>query len=95
MKKIFVLVAFLCTTIIMYAQHKPFPHVVITEIMADPTPLVGLPDFEYVEMYNVSNDTIECSDLQLIVGTKSYSLPKGDLYPQEFLCVISISIGSI
>ena len=89
MKKIFVLVAFLCTTIIMYAQHKPFPHVVITEIMADPTPLVGLPDFEYVEMYNVSNDTIECSDLQLFVGTKSYSLPKGDLYPQEYLCIIS------
>lgn len=89
MKKIFVLVAILCTTIIVYAQHKPFPHVVITEIMADPTPLVGLPDFEYVEIYNVSNDTIECSNLQLIVGTKNYALPKGNLNPQEYLCIIS------
>ena len=89
MKKIFVLIAILCTTIIMYAQHQTFPHVVITEIMADPTPLVGLPDFEYVEIYNVSSDTIKCSDLQLIVGTKSYALPQGNLYPQEFLCVIS------
>ena len=89
MKKIFVLVAILCTTIIMYAQHQTFSHVVITEIMADPTPLVGLPDFEYVEIYNVSNDTIECSDLQLIVGTKNYVLPKGNLNPQEFLCIIS------
>ncbi len=89
MKKIFVLIAILCTTIIMYAQHQTFPHVVITEIMADPTPLVGLPDFEYVEIYNVSSDTIKSSDLQLIVGTKSYVLPQGNLYPQEYLCIIS------
>ncbi len=63
--------------------------VVISEIMADPSPEVGLPEYEYVEIYNRSNCAIQCSDLQLIVGRKSYSLPAKILNPQEHMYLVS------
>ena len=63
--------------------------VVITEIMADPAPAVGLPEYEYVEIYNRSNCSIQCCDLQLIVGEKSYQLPAKILNPQEHMCLVS------
>ena len=63
--------------------------VVITEIMADPSPVVGLPEYEYIEIYNRSNCAIQCSDLQLIVGEKPYPLPAKILNPKEHLCLVS------
>lgn len=63
--------------------------VVISEIMADPSPVVGLPEYEYVEIYNRSNCAIQCSDLQLVVGEKSYQLPEKILNPKEHMCLVS------
>ena len=63
--------------------------VVFSEIMADPSPVVGLPEYEYVEIYNRSNCAIQCSDLQLVVAEKSYSMPAKILNPQEHLCLVS------
>lgn len=83
MKQIITLVAFFC-----YATHL-LSQVVITELMADPSPTVGLPEQEYVEIFNQSNVAIVCSDLQLIVGEKAYQLPAKILEPQEFICITS------
>ena len=63
--------------------------VVFSEIMADPSPVGGLPEYEYVEIYNRSNCAIQCSDLQLVVAEKSYSMPAKILNPQEHLCLVS------
>lgn len=62
--------------------------VVITEIMADPTPAVGLPEYEYVEIYNRSSCPVQCSDLTLVVGDETYDLPPTILQPLEYLCLL-------
>lgn len=49
---------------------------IITEIMADPSPMVGLPETEYVEIYNSGNDSIWMEELQLHDAT-SYGVSKG------------------
>lgn len=56
----------------------PFPatgELVITEIMADPTPSHGLPEREYLEIFNRGSDTLMTKGILLIVGPDTAYLP--------------------
>lgn len=78
------------TSFIVFFYGKPIVNdIVITEIMAKPSPIVGLPDFEYVEIYNASDCVIQSSDLQLVVGTNNVQLPAKDLIAKEYYYIIS------
>ncbi len=61
--------------------------ILITEIMADPTPVIGLPDAEYLELYNNSNKTFELSDYTLIVGTGTRDLPAHTFAPGSYVII--------
>lgn len=59
--------------------------VVITEIMADPSPVVNLPDAEYIEIYNRSNKFIDLNELKLQRSSTTYNIPAGILEPGKYL----------
>jgi hypothetical protein len=56
-------------------QVKTFD-VLVNEIMADPTPPVGLPDAEYVELYNRSAFPVDLKDWTLVLGSSEKILPQ-------------------
>ncbi len=58
---------------------------VITEIMADETPRVGLPLSEWIEVYNRSNSLINLGAVRLIDDGTSVRLPNRVIAPKQYL----------
>lgn len=70
----------------------PFPvtgGIVISEIMADPTPSRGLPEREYLEIFSLSRDTLELKGIMLIAGNDTAYLPEGVAAPGELIILCS------
>lgn len=59
--------------------------VVINEIMADPTPVVGLPEFEYVELHNPTSVLINLNGFVLKVGTTAKPIGNVQITPGGYL----------
>jgi hypothetical protein len=64
--------------------------VVINEIMADPSPVRGLPDAEWVELFNGGGTAVRLKDWKLVAGTVSRSLPDSLLPPGGYAIVCSV-----
>jgi hypothetical protein len=60
---------------------------IITEIMADPSPARGLPEKEYIELYNRSERSINLNQLVLFYNATSARLPDVTIQPKEYLIV--------
>jgi len=61
--------------------------VVINEIMADPSPIVGLPDAEYVEFFNTTNYSISTAGWTFEHGTTIRNFPNAVIPPDSFLVI--------
>lgn len=62
---------------------------VISELMPIPTPVVGLPDFEYVEIYNRSDKWIDLGTLIIADPVTRRSLPSYTLKPDSVVVLFS------
>ncbi|MEI9919447.1 MAG: lamin tail domain-containing protein [Bacteroidota bacterium] len=67
---------------------------IITEMMADPAPVVQLPEAEYVELYNRSSNPVDLSGWHLEDPTTSAKLPSRILMPNEYLLLTSTTNAS-
>ncbi|MBK8556752.1 MAG: lamin tail domain-containing protein [Lewinellaceae bacterium] len=65
--------------------------VLINEIMADPTPSAGLPDVEWVELYNRSNKVLNLNTLRFSDGGTPAVLPDFLLQPDSFVVLCASS----
>lgn len=61
----------------------------ISEIMYDPDPVVGLPPYEYAEWYNAGADTVDLAGWQWVVGDKVRQAGSGRISPGGFVIVCS------
>lgn len=61
--------------------------IIINEIMADPTPTQGLPDAEFVEIYNRSQKVIELSTLFFVSDASPDRLSEGLILPGEYVII--------
>ncbi len=71
---------------VQFCYHRVKQHdILINEIMADPEPQLGLPPFEYVELYNRTTFPISLTDWTLQTGTSKKVFPEVRIYPHSFL----------
>lgn len=64
----------------------------ITEIMADESPSVGLPETEYVEIYNATESILTLDGVSFCDNGKCVSFPSYTvIYPDEYIIVTNVS----
>lgn len=72
---------------VLLAQN--FNDLIISEIMADPTPTKGLPEKEYIELYNRSDKVIDLNRFRLSYQTTTVTFPSFLLQPKSYVIVTS------
>lgn len=92
MTKAFLLALCLQLSVLAFPQVANRYEVVITEIMADPSPVVGLPNAEYIEIKNVSSSPFNLAGWRLsdATGTATMS-PSFVLQPDSTVIVCANS----
>lgn len=65
--------------------------VLITEIFADPSPRQDLPDYEFVEIFNASENIFNLKDWSMSDGSQKTKLPDVELQPRQYLILTSVA----
>lgn len=68
-----------------------YKNVIITEIFADPSPQVGLPLTEFVEIYNNSASTFNLNGWKFTDGSSTATLGNYNLLPNQYLILCPVA----
>jgi len=68
-----------------------FKDIIINEIFADPTPQVGLPLVEFIELYNRSTNTINLNGWKFTDGTSTATLGNYNFGPGQYLILCPLA----
>lgn len=66
-----------------------FKNIIINEIFADPSPQIGLPNAEFIEIYNNSEKELDLSGWKLTDGSITATLSSYTLSSQQYLIICS------
>ena len=80
------LLIFLCF-LLVFARLRGSGEVIFNEIMYDPTPELGLPAYEYIELYNRSDDTVWLGEWKLQAGERMLALTDYAFPPRKCLLI--------
>ena len=61
--------------------------VIFSELMVKPAPVVGLPNVEYVELYNRTDSLIRLKNWTLKIGNSNRTLPDSVILPKSYLLI--------
>lgn len=62
--------------------------IVINELFPDPSPIIGLPEAEYIELFNATTDQFyDLEDWTISDGSSTATLPSKSLFPGEYLII--------
>lgn len=64
-----------------------YKDIIFTEIFPDPTPIIGLPEAEFVELFNRSNKPISLQGWKFSDASSTATLPAHILMPGEYVIV--------
>ena len=62
--------------------------ILINEIFADPSPSIGLPAYEYIELYNRTDSAIDLTDWSIIIGTAEKKFPRSVIEADSFVILV-------
>jgi len=65
--------------------------IIITEIFADPTPQVGLPDAEFIELYNQSSNPVDLAGWKFSDGSSTATFPSHLILPGDYRIITASS----
>ncbi|WP_246000600.1 lamin tail domain-containing protein [Pontibacter diazotrophicus] len=65
-----------------------YNELLITEIMADESPAVGLPPQEYIELHNPTNKVLNLQGIRYSDATSTATFPNAQLLPGEYAVVV-------
>ncbi len=77
--------------VLLSAQPMQAQSILFTEILPDPTPSIGLPEQEFLELCNPSPDPINLRGWTLLVGERSTFLPPITIPSQTYVILCSES----
>lgn len=75
----------------LIGEQANFGDVIINEIMSSPSPSVGLPEIEFIEIYNASDKYFQLEDWKIGDETGDGKLLSGWLKPKEYKIICSTS----
>jgi hypothetical protein len=75
--------------IVLRALKPKSGDLLVTEIFADPTPTLGLPEQEYIELYNTTTQALDLENCTFSDGGTPALLPNTVLMPSSFLILTS------
>ena len=72
-------------------ENGTFGRLVINEVMASPEPAVSLATYEYIELYNPTNDTIPLNGWKIQLNSYILNLPNDTILPKQYVVLCSTS----